>query len=184
MTDFKTIRSVSFDTSFLLNEDPLVDQVIHALASDQIPCYVTATVASELEQLKIWGRISPAVHKKAMKRILSSKATLIDFKNRLLSDAFGQGCIASMTDHGFNTQHIVNDCSILITGLKNGVDLFLSEDFHFRSAITKEIISGIQYTACQEYHLMCDTTLLAVDARTFQKTYHHGAIDLTAIGHR
>ncbi len=58
------IRSVSFDTSFLLKTDSTIDRVIKVLARDCIPCFVTTTVASELQQLKIWGRITDATHKK------------------------------------------------------------------------------------------------------------------------
>ncbi|MCJ7696822.1 MAG: hypothetical protein MUO73_00615, partial [Thermoplasmata archaeon] len=68
MVEQLQIRSVSFDTSFLLKDDSFVDRVMDALARDHITCFVTATVASELEQLKIWGRITGSTHKKAIKR--------------------------------------------------------------------------------------------------------------------
>src|SRR4030042_1271890 len=131
MVEQLQIRSISFDTSFLLKDDPSIDQIIKTIARDRIPCYVTATVASELEQLKIWGRITESTYKKALKRWTHAHATVIDFKNRLLSDALGQACIRSMEDHGVPGNHVVNDCNILVSALKNGVDLFLSEDFHF-----------------------------------------------------
>jgi len=35
------IRSVSFDTSFLIKDTILVDTVIKKLAHDYIPCFVT-----------------------------------------------------------------------------------------------------------------------------------------------
>src|SRR5512136_785082 len=96
MVDTIKIRSVSFDTSFLLKDDSFVDRVIDVLARDQVACFVTTTVASELEQLKVWGRITPSVYKTAMKRLTHAHATVIDFKNRLLADAFGQACVRSM----------------------------------------------------------------------------------------
>jgi hypothetical protein len=77
------IRSVSFDTSFLLRDSFLVDSVIKTLAHDSIPCFITTTVVSELEQLKIWGRIFESDYKLAIKRWKKSHATVIDFKNRL-----------------------------------------------------------------------------------------------------
>ena len=170
------IRSVSFDTSFLLKDDPLVDRVINLLAHDRIPCFVTLTVASELEQLKIWGRITESTHKKAIKRWTHAQATIIDFKNRLLSNAISQACIQSMQDHGIPANHVVNDCTILVSALKNGIDLFLSEDFHFTSAITKEVIAEVKHAACSEYFLMCDSQLYSIDTKTFLEEYSKGMI--------
>jgi hypothetical protein len=175
------IRSVSFDTSFLVKDDSSIDLVIKAVARDHIPSFVTATVASELEQLKIWGRITESTYKKAIKRWTHAHATIIDFKNKLLSDALGNACLRSMQNHGIDAKHVINDCTILVANLKNGVDLFLSEDFHFTSAVTKEVINELQSVACSEYFLMCDSQLYSVDAKTFLKTYSHGSIDLKAI---
>ncbi len=175
------IRSVSFDTSFLLKTDSTIDRVIDVLARDRIPCFVTTTVASELEQLKIWGRITAATYKKAIKRWKHSQATVIDFKNRLLSDALGQACVRSMQAHGVPAEHVVNDCSILVSTLKNGVDLFLSEDFHFTSALTKQVISEVKNAACSEYFLMCDSQMYSIDARTFIEAYSKNGIDLDIV---
>jgi hypothetical protein len=182
MVDLTIVRSVSFDTSFLLKDDSLVDRVIKALEIDSVACYVTSTVVSELEQLKIWGRITQLEHKLAIKRWKHSHATLIDFKNRLLSDAFGRTCILSMEKHhGVKAKDIANDCSILVSTLKNGVDLFLSEDFHFTSLITREVIDEVTSAACNEYHQMCDSMLYSVDAKTFLDAYSHGQIDLDVV---
>ena len=111
MVEHLQIRSVSFDTSFLLKDDSFVDTVIDVLTRDHITCFVTSTVASELEQLKIWGRITESTHKKAIKRWIHAHASVIDFKNRLLSDALGQACIHSMDDHGIPRNHVINDCN-------------------------------------------------------------------------
>jgi len=175
------IRSVSFDTSFLLKDNLFIDTVIDVLARDHIACFVTSTVVSELEQLKIWGRITESTHKKAIKRWIHAHASVIDFKNRLLSDTLGQACIHSMEDHGVPGNHVVNDCKILVSNLKNGVDLFLSEDFHFTSDITKEVINEVKSAACHEYHLMCDSRLYSIDTRTFIEAYSKGAIDLDIV---
>lgn len=177
MVDTLQIRSVSFDTSFLLKDISVVDQIINILARDQIPCFVTTTVASELEQLKIWGRITESTYKKAIKRLNHTHTKVIDFKNRLLSDALGQACMRSMQHHGVPADHVVNDCSILVSTLKNGVDLFLSEDFHFTSAITKEVIAEVTNAACSEYFLMCDSQMYSIDSRTFIESYSRGTID-------
>jgi len=83
-----------------------------------------------------------------------------------------------MQDHGVPADHVVNDCTILVSLLKNGVDLFLSEDFHFTSAITKQVIAEVKHAACSEYFLMCDSRMYSVDARTFIESYSKGTIDI------
>jgi hypothetical protein len=182
MVENLLLRSVSFDTSFLLKNDFRTDEVIHVLAHDNVPCFITSTVASELEQLKVWGRIMQSEYKTAMKRLAATHATVIDFKNRLLADAFGQACVRSMgVHHGVRSPDIANDCSIIVSALKNGVDLFLSEDFHFTSAITKDVITEVTNAACTEYHQMCDTMMYSIDTRTFLEAYQHGTIDLDIV---
>ncbi len=181
MTEQVPIRSVSFDTSFLVKDDVSIDLVIKQIARDRLACFVTATVASELEQLKIWGRITESTYKNAMKRLAHTHATVIDFKNRLLSEALGNTCLQSMQDHGVDASHVVNDCAILVSTLRNGVNLFLSEDFHFTSVITREVINEIKSDACSEYHLMCDTRLYSIDTKTFLKAYYNGSIDLQVV---
>ncbi len=176
------VRSVSFDTSFLLHSKLSIDKVIKLLERDNIPCFITTTVVSELEQLKIWGRITKLEYKKAIKRWKKSHATVINFKNRLLSDAFSRACIQSMEKHhGVSKENIANDCNILVSTLKNGVDLFLSEDFHFTSEITKNVINEVKSAACTEYHQMCDSMLYSINAETFLDAYKNGNIDLDII---
>jgi hypothetical protein len=176
------VRSVSFDTSFLLNNDPRIDKVIKILSRDNIACFITSTVASELEQLKIWGRITNPEYKQAIKRWKRSHATIIDFRNRLLSNAFGRACVNSMEKHhGVKAEDIANDCNILVSTLKNGVDLFLSQDFHFTSKITMDVIDEVSSAACSEYHLMCDSIMYSVDTITFLDAYNHGQIDLDIV---
>jgi rRNA-processing protein FCF1 len=176
------VRSVSFDTSFLLHSKLSIDTVVKMLERDNIPCFITTTVVSELEQLKIWGRISKLEYKQAIKRWKKSHATVIDFKNRLLSDAFGEACIRSMEKHhGVSKENITNDCNILVSTLKNGVDFFLSEDFHFTSEITKDVINEVKSAACTEYHQMCNSILYSINAETFLDAYKDGNIDLDVI---
>jgi hypothetical protein len=182
MAEIHPLRSVSFDTSFLLKEDPRIDEIINLLARDKIPCYLTTTVVSELEQLKVWGRIPEFLYKMAMKREAHVHVSVIDFKNRLLADAFGHACIHSMeVHHGVSSPDIINDCSIIVSALKNGVDVFLSEDFHFTSKITREVIDEVINAACTEYHQMCDTTMYSVDSKTFLRAYQQGSIDLDIV---
>ena len=179
MSEGELVRSVSFDTSFLLKDNLLVNNVIKILSQDHIPCFITTTVISELEQLKIWGRITSNDWKKAYKRIKNVKAEIIDFKNRFLSNEFGKTCIESMEKHhGVSAENIRNDCNILVSTLKNGIDIFISEDFHFTSKITREVIQDISHAACNEYSQMCDTHLYLVDTRTFLESYENGKINI------
>lgn len=176
------IRSLSFDTSFLLKNDKIVDDIIKLLKKDKVQCYITSTVVSELEQLKIWGRITQDEYIHAIKRWKNTHATVIDFRNRFLSDGFGKACIKSMEKHhGVKPNDIVNDCNILVTSLKNGVDIFLSEDFHFTSRITKKVIDEVSNTACKEFHMMCKSFLYNIDSKTFLKSYKDKKIDIDVI---
>jgi len=176
------VRSVSFDTSFLLKDDSSIDMAIKLLARDSIKCYITSTVVSELEQLKIWGRISSDVYHRAIKRWKKSHAIVIDFKNRFLSSAFGRECVLSMEKHhGVKKEDIANDCNILVSTLKNGVDLFLSQDFHFTSQITRDVIKEVKNAACNEYHQMCDSIMYSVDSKTFLNAYSKGNIDIDVV---
>ncbi len=176
------VRSVSFDSSFLLHYKPSVDSVIKILARDNIACFITSTVVSELERLKVFGRISQYDYKRALRRWKKARAIVIDFKNRLLSDTFGKKCMQSMEKyHGVEAKNVANDCNILVLNLKNGIDLFFSEDYHFTSRITKQVIKDVKSVACKEFHQMCDSYLYSVDAKTFLKAYKNGFIDLDII---
>lgn len=178
----KTIRSVSFDTSFLLKVGSTADKIIRQLERDGVACFVTSTVISELQQLKVWGRIDEVTYKRAMSRWRRTNAKVIDFKNALLSSEFNRSCAISMgKHHGVRAEDIANDCKILVVGLKNGVDLFLSEDFHFTSRVTKKALEEITSKACSEYSQMCGEEMYSVNSGTFLRTYSRGAIDLDAV---
>jgi len=179
------VRSVSFDTSFLLKDNPSIDKIIKLLAHDSISCFITSTVVSELEQLRLWNRISTDDYHRAIRRWKRVHATVIDFKNRFLSSAFGRECIDSMEKHhGVKADDIANDCSILVSVLKNGVDVFLSEDFHFTSSITRDVIDEVTNAACSEYRQMCNSKMYNVDARTFLQAYANGSIDIDVVRSR
>lgn len=182
MVNYKIIRSISFDTSFLLKNSIIVDEVIKILKKDRISCFITSVVLSELEQLKIWGRIDQSQYHKAIKRWKSTKATIIDFRNRFLSSEFGKTCIQSMEKHhGVKSKDIVNDCNIIVTTLKNGINIFLSEDFHFTSKITKKVIEDVSNVACNEYNLMCDSNIYNIDSRTFIEAYNNKELDIDLV---
>ena len=185
MSKIVEIRSVSFDTSFLLKDNSFVDLIIKKLSQDNIQCFITSTVISEIEQLKMWNRILTTNWKMAYKRINKVNAKIIDFKNRFLSDVFGRNCMESMKKHhGVKSEDIRNDCRILVSTLKNGIDLFISEDFHFTSNITSEVIQEIENNACKEYSQICDSILYITDTRTFLESYNTGNIDLEIVRKR
>jgi hypothetical protein len=178
----KAIRSVSFDTSFLLKGDPKINVILKLISRDGIACYVSSTVISELEQLKLWHRINEQAYKRAMSRWRRVDGKIIDFKNRYLSSEFKAQCVSSMgVHHGIKAEDIINDCNILVVSLKNGVDLFLSEDFHFTSKITKEVLDEVTNQACIEYHQMCDEVMYCIDMKTFLDAFHNGSIDLDIV---
>ena len=83
--------------------------------------------------------------------------------------------------HGVKPNDIVNDCNILVNSLKNGIDIFLSEDYHFTSRITKMVIDEISNTACKEFHMMCKSMLYNIDSKTFIKSYKDNKIDIDII---
>ena len=182
MVNYKFIRSLSFDTSFLLKNSIIADEVIRILKKDNISCFITSVVVSELERLKIWGRITQSEYHQAIKRWKSTRATVIDFKNRFLSDEFGKTCIRSMKKHhGVKSDDIVNDCNILVTSLKNGINIFISEDFHLTSKITKKVIEEVSNVACNEFHLMCNSNIINIDSKTFIEAYKEKKLDIDLI---
>ena len=178
----KNIRSVSFDTSFLLKQNPGVDKVLKVLKRDGINCYITSTVLSELEILKNYDRINEQLYKLAMSRFRRVDGKVINFKNRLLSEEIKNECVESMgKHHGVSEQDIINDCNILVTSLKNGVDVFLSEDFHFTSKITLDVLNEVTSNACKEYYQMCGEEMYCVDTLSFLEAYDRGIINLEII---
>lgn len=178
----KEVRSVSFDTSFLLKDHHDVDKIIKKLRKDSLKCFVTSTVISELEQLKVWGRIDERLFSRAMSRWRRVDGSVIRFNNQLLSSRLKKECVISMEKHhSVKPEDIINDCNIIITSLKNGVDLFLSEDFHFTSKITEDVLEEVKNNACSEYSLMCGEEMFCVDSRTFLKAYNYGSIDTEVI---
>lgn len=83
--------------------------------------------------------------------------------------------------HGVEPENIINDCNILVVSLKNGIDLFLSEDFHFTSRVTEDVLKAVKSNACTEYSLMCGGEMYCVDSETFLRAYKSGMIDLNIV---
>jgi rRNA-processing protein FCF1 len=178
----KNVRSISFDTSFLLRPSTTIDRIIKNLRRDRVPCFITTTVVSELEQLKVWGRISEAEYVLAMSRWKRTNARVIDFKNHVYSSLLNQECVASMgEEHGVSKRDIANDCNIIVTALKNGVDFFLSEDYHFTSKVTEAVLAKMESNACTEYRQICGQELYSLNSTTFVMAYRHGKMDMDIV---
>jgi ribosomal protein S18 acetylase RimI-like enzyme len=173
------VRSVSFDTSFLLKLDPVVDRALKMLLRDGVPCYITGTVLSEIEQLKAWGRVPPGQYELAMARWRRVRAKPIDLINRLLGTEMGRRCAAAMERyHGVKQGDIHNDCSLVVSALANGVDVFLSEDWHLTSRVTDEVLRETADGGCVEYGLMCGGHLHAIPSAIFVQVYSEKGLDL------
>jgi hypothetical protein len=71
-----------------------------------------------------------------------------------------------------------------VTSLKNGVDLFISEDFHFTSKITLDVLEEVTNNACKEYYQMCDEEMYCVDTSTFLEAYERGTINVNIVESR
>jgi len=173
------VRSASFDTSFLLRLDPAVDRALKVLAKDRIPCFVTGTVLSEIEQLKVWGRIPPGQYELAMERWKRVGAKIINFRNRLVETDIGRRCLVSMERyHGVKPEDVRNDCTVIAAALAHDVDLFLSEDWHLTSRVTDEVLREMIDGGCAEYGIMCGEHIHALPARIFLEVYSDGRLDL------
>jgi hypothetical protein len=83
--------------------------------------------------------------------------------------------------HGVKSDDIINDCKILVSILKKGVDIFLSEDYHFTSKITHKVINEVTNAACIQFHQMCDSFIYSIDTKTFLKAYNNGNVDINII---
>jgi rRNA-processing protein FCF1 len=176
------VRSVSFDTSFLLKSYPEIDRVLKLIRKDGLSCFVTTTVMSELDLLLYNGKIDRKDYEKAVARWKRAGCKVIDFKNRFYSQKFRQECVLSMEEHhGVEPKDIRNDCMILVTALKFGVDLFLSEDFHFTSRITRDVMGEVTSAACREYSQMCSGSLYSINSGTFLKAYDGGNLDMAVV---
>lgn len=155
-----------------------MDNCLKLIKNDGLDCFITSTVLSELELLKTWDRIGIREYKKAMSRWKRAGGRIIDFRNQLLSSAFRDRCVVSMGEqHGVKRQDIINDCNILTVSLKNGIDVFLSEDFHFTSKLTQDVVDEVTNVACSEYNLMCGEEMVIIDSRTFLESYSDGVVD-------
>ena len=88
-------------------------------------------------------------------------------------------CTTSMNEqHGIETKDVRNDCNILTSGLINDIDVILSEDFHFTSRHTDNVVNNVCETTCERYERMCECDILMMNRTTFLAAYSDRKIDI------
>jgi len=153
---YRLIKSVLFDTSFLLNNSPDVDKIITILRSDRVSCYISRTIQSEIDNLYYVGRISRQKYTKGLARCRKARAILLDSDHNFLQGSMALECTLSMTqEHSTTPRGVHNDCSILTSSLYNYIDLILSEDFHFTSKRTDKVVDSVIDMTCERFDKLC-----------------------------
>lgn len=179
---FKKITNVLFDTSFLLNNSPDIDKIIKTLRHDRIQCFTSSTVLSELEYLYTMGRMSREQNNRAVSRYKKAGSKNIEMLHNYLQETMTQECSLSMNnEHGVEPNDIRNDCNILTSGLKNQIDMILSEDFHFTSKYTDKVVNDVCNKTCDRFHKLCECDIILINRKTFLAAYGQGNIDLDVV---
>jgi hypothetical protein len=177
-----TIKSVLFDTSFLLNDSPDVDNIIKILHRDRVSCYISRTIQSELDDLYYVGRISKQKYHKSRARSKKARASLLDSGHNFLQGNMARECTLSMTqEHGTAPGDVHNDCSILTSSLYNYIDLILSEDFHFTSKHTDIVVDSVIDMTCDRFDKLCDGDIMLLNKDSFLAAYQDGKVDLEVV---
>ncbi len=176
---FKSIKKVLFDTSFLLKDSPDVDEVIKILRRDGISCYISYTIQTELDNLYYFGQISSEQYNRAMSRYRKARAENIEGTRNYLEKSITKECTISMNlEHGVGARDVRNDCSILTSSLNNHIDLILSEDFHFTSKYTANVVNTVCERTCDRFQRLCECDILALNKDTFLASYKGSIVDL------
>ncbi len=176
---FKSITNVLFDTSFLLKDSPDVDEIISLLRRDGISCYISSTVKTELDNLYYFGKISSVQYNRATARCRKANAGNIEAAHNFLEDSITKECTISMnTEHGVGVNDVRGDCNILTSSLNNHIDLILSEDFHFTSKYTDNVVNTVCERTCDRFKRLCECDILALNKDMFLAAYKGKAVDL------
>lgn len=179
---FKSIKNVMFDTSFLLKDSPDVDEIIKILRRDRISCYISSTVQTELDNLYYFGQISSQQFNKAIARCRKAGAGNIEGNRNYLEESITKECTISMNvEHGADAKDVRNDCSILTSSLNNHIDLILSEDFHFTSKYSDNVVNTVCERTCNRFHKLCECDILALNKDTFLAAYKGNMVDLDIV---
>ncbi len=176
---FKSITNVLFDTSFLLKDSPDIDEIIRLLRKDRISCYISSTVKTELDNLYYFRKISNEQYKRAMARCRRANAGNIEAARNFLEESITKECTISMnTEHGVDINNVRGDCNILTSSLNNHIDLILSEDFHFTSKYTDNVVNTVCERTCDRFKRLCECDILALNKDTFLAAYKGKTVDL------
>jgi rRNA-processing protein FCF1 len=176
---FKKVTKVMFDTSFLLKDSPDIDEIIRILRRDKISCYISSTIQSELDNLYYFRKISGEQYKRAISRYRKAKAGNIEGTRNYLEESITKECTISMNlEHGVNAKDMRNDCSILTSSLNNHIDLILSEDFHFTSKSTGNVVNTVCKRTCNRFQRLCECDILLLNEDTFLASYKGSMVDL------
>ena len=176
---FKSIRNVLFDTSFLLKDSPDINEIIKILHRDRISCYVSSTVQTELDNLYYFGQITSQQYNRAIARCRKARARNIKGTHNYLEESITKECTTSMNlEHGVGVKDVRNDCSILTSSLNNHIDLILSEDFHFTSKYTDNVVNTVCEKTCDRFQRLCKCDILALNKDTFFASYKDSTVDL------
>ncbi len=178
----KRIMNVMFDTSFLLKDSLDIDEIIKILRKDGISCYISSTVQTELNNLYYFGQISSQQFERAKKRCRKAKAGNIEGIRNYLEESITKECTISMNmEHGVGAKDVRNDCSILTSSLNNHIDLILSEDFHFTSRYSENVVNTVCERTCDRFHRLCECDILALNKDTFLAAYNGNMVDLEVV---
>jgi hypothetical protein len=176
---FKSITKVLFDTSFLLKDSPDIDEIIKILHRDGISCYISSAIQTELDNLYYFGRISSEQYNRAVSRCGKARAGNIEGARNYLEKSITKECTISMNlEHGVDAKDVRNDCSILTSSLNNHIDLILSEDFHFTSKYTGNVVNTVCEKTCDRFQRLCECDILALNKDTFLASYKESTVDL------
>ncbi len=171
-----------FDTSFLLKDSAGIDEIIKILRRDRISCYISSTVQTELDNLYYFGQISSQQITRAMARCRKARAGNIEGLRNYLEESITKECTISMNmEHEAIAKDVRNDCSILTSSLNNHIDLILSEDFHFTSKYSDNVINTVCERTCDRFHRLCECDILALNKDTFLAAYKGNMVDLNVV---
>jgi len=176
---FKKVTKVLFDTSFLLKDSNDIDEIIKILHRDGISCYISSTIQTELDNLYYFSQISSEQYKKAISRYRKARAGNIEGARNYLEESITKECTISMNlQHGVSVKDVRNDCHILTSSLNNHIDLILSEDFHFTSKYTGNVVNTVCERTCNRFQRLCDCDILLLNKDTFLASYKGSKVDL------
>ncbi len=179
---FKIIKNVLFDTSFLLKDSFGIDEIIKILRKDRISCHISSTVQTELDNLYYFGQVSSRQYNRAIARCRKAGAENIENLRNYLEESIKNECTISMNvEHGVSTKDVRNDCSILTSSLNNHIDLILSEDFHFTSKYSDNVVNTVCERTCDRFHRLCECDILALNKDTFLAAYKGNMVNIDIV---